>query len=134
MRYVLDTNTCIYGVKQNPHVLARLVALGPGQMALTAITVAELWFGAAKSQTARKTRTLVDAFMEPFVVLDFDTVAAEAYATVRSDLERKGQPIGERDLLIASIALAHGMTVVTNNIREFRRIPTLPVEDWSQPL
>jgi tRNA(fMet)-specific endonuclease VapC len=97
---------------------------------VTIITVAELWFGARKSARPAVTRREMDGFLEPFEVLPFDREAAEAYARSRLALERMGRPIGERDLLIASIALARGLTVVTHNVSEFARVPGLTAEDW----
>ena len=97
---------------------------------ITIVTVAELWFGARKSARPSATRREIDAFLEPFDVLPFDAGAAEAYARTRFDLERVGRPIGERDLLIASIGLARGLTIVTHNLSEFARVPDLTTEDW----
>lgn len=134
MAYLLDTNTCVYAIKRRPEVLNRLAAQSPDEVLVSAITVAELWFGARKSSRPQATRKAVDAFLKPFEVVAFDAEAAEHYATVRLILERAGQPIGERDLLIASSALAAGLAVVTHNVREFTRVPTLRVEDWYSPL
>ena len=130
MRFVLDTNTCIYALKLQGRVVDRLRDLSPDHLGITIVTVAELWFGAHKSARASAARREIDAFLEPFAVLPFDLEAAEAYARTRFVLERSGRPIGERDLLIASIALARGLTVVTHNLSEFARVPGLPTEDW----
>ena len=94
------------------------------------LTVAELWFGAAKSSRPQSTRASVDAFLKPFEVLPFASEAAEEYAAIRLQLEKTGQPIGERDLLIAAIAKARRLTVLTHNVREFSRVADLKVEDW----
>jgi tRNA(fMet)-specific endonuclease VapC len=130
MRYVLDTNSCIYALKGRGRVVERMREHLPAEFAVTTITLAELWFGAHKSTRRAVARREVDAFLEPFRVLPFDREAAETYARVRSDLERIGRPIGERDQLIASIALALDLTVVTHNLGEFTRVPDLKVEDW----
>lgn len=130
MRYVLDTNTCIYALKLQGRVVERMRRHLPDEIAITTVTLAELWFGAQKSARRVAVRREVDAFLEPFKLLPFDGEAAESYARVRFDLERVGRPIGERDLLIASIALALDLTVVTHNLGEFTRVPGLKVEDW----
>lgn len=130
MRFVLDTSTCIHALKLEGHVVERLRDHTPDELAVTIITVAELWFGAHKSSRPGATRREIDGFLEPFEVLPFDRDAAEAYARSRLALERIGRPIGERDLLIASIALARGNVVVTYNSSEFGRVPGLKTEDW----
>jgi tRNA(fMet)-specific endonuclease VapC len=102
----------------------------PSEIVITVITLAELWFGAQKSSRRAAVRREIDAFLEPFEVFPFDREAADTYARVRFDLERAGRPIGERDLLIASIGLARNLTVVTHNLGEFGRVPGLKTEDW----
>jgi tRNA(fMet)-specific endonuclease VapC len=130
VRYVFDTNTCIYALKLQGRVVARMREHGPDEIVVTTVTLAELWFGAHKSVRRAAVRRDVDAFLEPFEVLPFDREAADSYSRTRSDLERVGRPIGERDLLIASIALSRGLAVVTNNVAEFARVPGLKTEDW----
>jgi len=130
VRFVLDTNTCIYALKLQGRVVERMRDHAPDDLGVTIITVAELWFGAHKSARPAVARREMDGFLEPFEVLPFDREAADAYARARFELERMGQPIGERDLLIASIALARGLTVVTHNLPEFARVPGLQTEDW----
>ena len=130
MKFVLDTNTCIYALKLQGRVVERLRDHAPDDLGVTIITIAELWFGAHKSLRSSVARREMDGFLEPFGVLPFDREAAEAYARIRFELERTGRPIGERDLLIASIALARGLTVVTHNVSEFGRVPGLKTEDW----
>lgn len=130
MRFLLDTNTCIYAIKRWPNVIARLKGLRPDDVAVSSITLAELWFGAAKSSKPLRTRASVDAFLRPFEVLPFEREAAGSYAEIRLLLERGGRLIGERDLLIAAIAKSRRLTVVTHNLDEFARVPELPVEDW----
>jgi tRNA(fMet)-specific endonuclease VapC len=112
-------------------LLRSLQEHSPDDFAISAITVAELWFGASKSSRPRQTRSSVDAFLEPFEILPFAAEAAEEYAGIRLQLERVGQPIGERDLLIAATAKARRLTVVTHNVRESARVPDLEVEDWA---
>ena len=131
MTFVLDTNTCIYALKRKGRVVERLRDHSPDDLGITIVTVAELWFGAHKSARPAAARREMDGFLEPFEVLPFDRVAAEAYARIRLSLERAGSPIGERDLQIAAIAVARELTVVTHNVSEFARVPGLPVVDWS---
>ncbi len=130
MIYLLDTNTCVSAIKRDPRVLTILQEHAPDDFAISAITVAELWFGAAKSSRPQKTRSSVDNFLEPFDILPFAAEAAEEYAEIRLQLERAGQPIGERDLLIAATAKSRRLTVVTHNVREFARVSGLEIEDW----
>jgi tRNA(fMet)-specific endonuclease VapC len=130
VRFVLDTNTCIYALKLQGRVVERLREHPPDDLGVTIVTVAELWFGAQKSARPAVARREMDGFLEPFEVLPFDREAAEAYARSRLALERMGRPIGERDLMIASIALARGLVVVTHNVSEFGRVPGLATEDW----
>jgi tRNA(fMet)-specific endonuclease VapC len=130
LTYLLDTNTCIYAIKREPAVLRGLQERAPDDFGVSAVTVAELWFGAAKSGRPQSTRVSVDAFLKPFEVLPFASEAAEEYAAIRLELEKAGQPIGERDLLIAATAKSRRLTVVTHNVREFSRVRGLKVEDW----
>ncbi len=130
MTYLLDTNTCVYAIKREPRVLRHLQERGPDELGISAITLAELWFGAAKSSRPQRTRESVDAFLKPFEVLPFEAEAAGRYAEIRLQLEKEGRPIGERDLLIAAIARSRSLTVVTHNVREFSRVSGLRVEDW----
>ena len=130
MTYLLDTNTCIYAIKREPEVLRRLQERTPDDFGVSAVTVAELWFGAAKSSRPQSTRASVDAFLKPFEVLPFASAAAEEYAAIRLQLEKAGRPIGERNLLIAATAKSRRLTVVTHNVREFSRVDGLKVEDW----
>jgi tRNA(fMet)-specific endonuclease VapC len=132
VKYVLDTNTCIYALKLQGGVRDRMRKSSPADLGVAIVSVAELWFGARKSSRPLATRREIDAFLAPLDVLPFDRPAAEAYAEIRWVLERAGRPIGERDLLIASIASARGLTVVTHNQSEFARVPALDTTDWFQ--
>lgn len=131
MRYLLDTNTCVYALKFQGPVIERLREHSPDDLGVSIISVAELWFGARKSKRAESNRRAIDAFLKPFEVLPFDHAAAEAYAELRLTLERVGRPIGERDLQIASIAWARRLAVVTHNVSEFGRVLGLELEDWA---
>jgi tRNA(fMet)-specific endonuclease VapC len=128
--YLFDTNACIHLMKLHEPLLSRARAIGPSAIAVTAITLAEMWFGAAKSHQPRRTRADLDAFLAPFAVLDFDSAAADCYASIRAHLTAKGRLIGDRDLMISAIAQANGMVVVTSNTSEFERVPGIKVEDW----
>lgn len=129
--YLLDTNTCVYALKDKGAVREHLQERSPETLFVSTVTLAELWFGARKSARPEKNRAVVDAFLGPFSPLPFDRAAAEAYAGIRFELERAGAPIEERDLLIASIARSRRLAVVTHNRDEFERVPGLKVEDWS---
>jgi tRNA(fMet)-specific endonuclease VapC len=102
----------------------------PDDIVVCSVTRAELFFGAVKSQTPEKTPAQQDEFLEPLATLPFDDAAAEHYGRIRGQLEKAGTPIGPNDLLIASIAIAHDLIVVTHNTREFRRVTSLRIEDW----
>jgi tRNA(fMet)-specific endonuclease VapC len=117
-------------MKLRDPLTARTREVGPSAISVASMTLAEMWFGAAKSHQPRRTRTDQDAFLAPFRVLDFDRTAADCYASIRAHLTAKGRPIGDRDLMIAAIAQANRLIVVTSNIGEFARVPGLKVEDW----
>ncbi len=131
-RYLLDTNICIYIRQKRPdEVLHRFSRLKPGEAAISVITYGELLYGAAKSvqrQTAlEKLRELI--LLMP--ALPLPETAAETYGSIRHDLEAKGEMIGNNDLWIAAHALASGLTLVTNNEKEFRRVRALKVQNWA---
>ena len=131
MTYLLDTNTCIrYLNGRAPNVLQRLQALPPAEVRVCAIVKAEMYFGAMKSIDPVHTLAQQRAFLDAFESLPFNDVAAEAYGRLRAELARRGTPIGPNDLMIAAIALAHDLTLVTHNTAEFSRVPGLHLEDW----
>ena len=130
MRYMLDTNICIYVIKRRPpSVLAALLKHEEAGIGVSIITVCELANGAAKSGSARNQAAL-QQFLEPLSVADFDRAAAAAYARVRAHLEAAGTPIGPLDTQIAAHALSLGVTLVSNNTREFGRVPGLKLVNW----
>jgi tRNA(fMet)-specific endonuclease VapC len=131
MRFLLDTNICIYALKQNPVVLARLLAERPIDVGLSVITEAELRTGAAKSTSSTKTTRRLENFLRPLTVLEFTSDDAIAYSAVRAKLERAGTPIGPLDSLIAAQAVARKLTLVSNNERELNRIGGLRLENWA---
>ncbi len=135
MTHLLDTNTCVDYLRRGSgsNIAARLAGMGPGQVVLCAVVVAELLYGARRSRNVATTMAQVRAFTSRFVSLPFDDQAADEYGTIRAHLTAKGTPIGPNDLLIASIALANGLILVTYNIGEFGRVPGLSVEEWQGP-
>jgi tRNA(fMet)-specific endonuclease VapC len=132
MKFLLDTDTCIYALKRQRGVLERLLAHSPADIAVSVITEAELRTGAAKSDAASKTGRLVENFLRPLTILDFVSSDAATYAQIRARLERSGKPIGPLDMLIAAHALARKLTLVSNNRKEFGRVPGLAIENWAR--
>lgn len=130
MIWLLDTNVLIHAVRgRPPGVRERLRQESPDDVAVSSVTVAELWYGAEKSVDPDRKREAWTTVLAPFQVVAFDRGAAEHHARIRYLLRRR--PIGERDLLIASIALASDLTLVTHNATEFSRVPELRIEDWA---
>jgi tRNA(fMet)-specific endonuclease VapC len=130
MKFLLDTDTCIYALKHNENVLRQLLSTPREDVLVSVITEAELRTGAAKSSSAVKTLHLIENFFGPLTLIDFTSDDAIVYARVRSKLERAGTPIGPLDTLIASQAVARKLTLVSNNEREFRRVAGLTIENW----
>jgi tRNA(fMet)-specific endonuclease VapC len=130
-RYMLDTNICIYIIRHKPiEVQKRFEKLKAGEAALSVITFGELHFGAAKSQQRETVIAMLDELTAFLPVLALPEIASREYGTLRALLEAKGQPIGNNDLWIAAHAKSIDMTLVTNNEREFKRIPGLKLENW----
>ncbi len=131
MKYLLDTNTCIqYLNGRSQSVFDRLNVLSSEDIFLCSIVKLELRYGALRSQVSEKTLAEQAQFTERFISLPFDDNAQQHAAKIRAELARRGTPIGPYDLLIASIALTHNLTLVTHNTREFSRVPDLRIEDW----
>jgi len=131
IRYLLDTNICIYIIKQHPkQVIEHLRTLLVGDVAISAITLAELEYGAAKSSRPEQNREALIAFTAPLEVLPFDDNASLHYGEIRADLERSGMVIGAMDMLIAAHARSRSLKLVTNNSREFQQIHGLDIENW----
>jgi tRNA(fMet)-specific endonuclease VapC len=131
MRFMLDTDSCIAIIKRKPTgILQRLTSLEPGEAGISAITLAELRFGVAKSRERERNSEALDEFLLPLEIADFDESAAGAYGTMRASLESAGEPIGPLDTQIGAHALSLGVVLVTHNTREFGRVPGLAVEDW----
>lgn len=131
MRYLLDANACARYINgRSPRVRSRITQPPPSNIAVCAIMRAELRFGAHNSQNPARSLAEQDRFLNRFVSLLFDDAAAEIYGRIRFQLKRAGTPIGPNDLLIASIALANGLILVTHNGAEFGRVSGLALEDW----
>jgi tRNA(fMet)-specific endonuclease VapC len=131
MRVLLDTNICIYMIKNKPpEVRKHFERFVPGDIAISSITVAELQYGVEKSAAREKNSLALEAFLLPLEIDPFDTESALAYGKIRAELERQGQPIGSMDMLIAAQAIAQGFTLITHNLKEFARIPGLRYETW----
>ena len=131
MNYLLDTNICIYLIKKKPQsVLARFNEHAVGVIGISTISVAELSYGVHKGRLQDQNQQALLQFLAPLVIAEFDSDAAFTYGQIRADLEVQGSPIGSLDTLIAGHALSLGATVVTNNEREFSRVPKLRVENW----
>lgn len=131
LKYLLDTNIVIYVIKQRPSEVLAIFNQHAARMAMSAITMAELYHGAEKSE--RVTQNLaVEDFSSRLEVLPYTVAAAQHYGAIRSALEKVGQSMGVNDLHIAAHARCQGLVVVTNNLSEFQRVPGLLVENWVQ--
>ena len=131
MKHLLDTDTCIYVINERPApVIAQFRKHPVGDIGISSITAAELAFGVAKSGSPRNRQALA-AFLLPIEVMPFDAQAALIYGEVRAELERRGRPIGPLDLLIAAHALHLGAVLVTNNLKEFKRVGGLRCVSWA---
>lgn len=131
-RYLLDTNICIYIRQKRPEeVLRRFQKLRPGEAVLSVITYGELLYGAAKSEQRVAALERLRELVHWLPALSLPETAAEAYGRIRAELESKGELIGNNDLWIAAHAVAEGLTLVTNNEREFRRVRGLKIQNWA---
>ena len=134
MKWMLDTDVCITMIRQqSPGLLRRLQRHQVGDVGVSVLTVAELFCGVEKSGHSARNRAALEQFLMPLQLADFEPVAAARYGAVRADLDRRGQPIGAMDTLIAAHALSLGAIIVTRNRRDFGRVTGLRVEDWTQP-
>lgn len=132
MKYLLDTNICIYIIKKKPEiVLHKFKSHSLGSIGISTITLAELQYGIRKSSIPEKNLMALNQFITPLEVHDFDYYASIQYGIVRANLEKKGTPIGPLDTMIAAHAFSLGSTLVTNNTKEFKRIEGLKVENWT---
>ncbi|MGH6870936.1 MAG: type II toxin-antitoxin system tRNA(fMet)-specific endonuclease VapC [Rhizomicrobium sp.] len=130
LQYMLDTDTCIYAGKSHPPNLLERFNLATGLISISTITLAELYFGVEKSTRRAENLETLERLVGRLDVLPFSSEAASDYGALRLDLQRSGKLVGPHDMLIAAHARSEGLILVTNNIREFRRIPGLRVENW----
>lgn len=131
MKYYLDTNICIYFLKGlHTHLLEMIMSLHPGDIKICAMVKAELLYGAEKSHRKEENLAKVKKFFLPFEIIPFDDKAAVEYSVIRANMEQAGIAIRPNDLIIAATVLSRGGTLITNNEREFGRVPGLPVGNW----
>ena len=131
MNYLLDTNICIYIINKKPaSVIKRIQSKQPEQIAISTITQAELEYGIARSRNVDQNRIALLEFLFPFLLIDFDQMAAVQYGLIRASLESRGKPIGSIDMLLAAQAKSRDLILVTNNEKEFHRIEGLKLENW----
>lgn len=131
MRVMLDTNICIYIIKQQPKsVLERFATFAVGDLGISVITLAELEYGVSKSSQPARNREALEQFVSPLQIATFDRQATIVYGKIRALLEKRGYPIGSMDLLIAAHALSLDARLATNNVKEFKRVSGLRVENW----
>ena len=133
MRYLLDTNICIYVIKHKPEkVFQKLQTIHPEDVCISSVTYAELVHGVEKSAAVEKNRLALSILLANMEILDFDVDAADCYGKIRAGLEKNGTPIGPLDMMIAGHAQSLGYTVVTNNVKEFSRVSALKMENWAE--
>lgn len=132
LRYMLDTNICIYIMKNRPTYLAPIFDEHSRELCVSSVTVMELQYGVENSQQRTTNADKLDSFLARLKILNYDTDAAYHTALIRHKLKQQGTPIGPYDQMIAGHARSHGFTVVTNNTGEFERVPGLITENWLQ--
>lgn len=133
MKYMLDTNICIYAIKHKPEsVFFHLQNIEPEDMCISSVTYAELVYGVEKSRSPEKNRLALSLLLSNIAIMSFDSLAADEYGKIRAVLEKNGTPIGPLDMMIAGHARALGCTVVTNNTKEFSRVNGLNIENWAE--
>ncbi len=131
MKFMLDTNTCIYIIKKKPpDVIERFIQTEISQIGISSITLSELSYGVSKSSKPEQNQMALAQFIAPLEILPYGDDAAQYYGTLRTHLEKQGTPIGSLDMLIAAHALSADCSLVTNNEKEFIRIPNLKIENW----
>ena len=133
MKYLIDTNICIYIMYKRPkEIIKKFRQFEPGEIGISTITVSELQYGISKSEHRKKNQLRLEEFITPLEILNYDEEAAWAYGDIRFQLEKRGRPIGPLDLLIAVQAASRDLILVTNNDKEFKRIKKLKVENWTK--
>lgn len=134
MKYLLDTNICIYALKNRyPQVLESIESIEPTNIFLSAITMSELEYGAYKSLYPERNRIIFLSFSLSYKILSFNEKDANYFGKIRAQLEKKGTPIGAYDMQIAAQALSRNLILVTNNVKEFQRVKGLQIENWVFP-
>lgn len=132
MKYLLDTNICIYIIKKKPEkVIHQFSKVKVGEIAISSITIAELFYGAVKSSKPDENIIALQEFLLPLKRIDFSSDDALTYGKIRTELERKGKLIGSMDLLIAAIAVSRNLILITNNAKEFSRVSDIKIENWA---
>jgi tRNA(fMet)-specific endonuclease VapC len=130
LKYLLDTNIVIYVLKRRPKEVLAMFNANASRMAISSITLSELFYGAEKILNRDKNLEAVEEFVSHLDVLPYDAKASQHYGQIKATLEKKGQIIGENDIHIAAHATSHGLILVSNNVREFKRVPNLVLENW----
>ena len=130
LKYLLDTNIVIYVLKRRPKEVLNIFNANASRMAISSITLSELMYGAEKSLNTDKNLEAVEEFVSHLEVLPYDAKASQHYGQIKAALEKKGQIIGENDIHIAAHAISHGLILVSNNVREFKRVSNLALENW----
>ena len=130
LKYLLDTNIVIYVLKRRPKEVLEIFNRNASRMAISSITLSELIFGAEKSPNVDKNLEAIEEFVSHLDVLPYDAKASQPSGQIKAALEKRGEIIGENDIHIAAHAISQGLILVTNNLREFKRVPNLALENW----
>ena len=131
IKYLIDTNICIYIMNKRPiGIIHKFKQFDVGEIGVSTITVSELQYGVSKSKNRRLNKQRIEEFLSPLEILPYDEIAATIYGDIRLQLEKRGEPIGPLDLLIAAHALSRNLVLISNNEKEFKRVKNLKVENW----
>ena len=131
IKYLIDTNICIYIMNKRPiGIIHKFKQFDVGEIGVSTITVSELQYGVSKSKNRRLNKQRIEEFLSPLELLPYDEIAATIYGDIRVQLEKRGEPIGPLDLLIAAHALSRNLVLISNNEKEFKRVKILKVENW----
>ena len=130
LKYLLDTNIVIYVLKRRPKEVLEVFNINASRMAISSITLSELLYGAEKSQNIDRNLEAIEEFISHLDVLPYDAKASQHYGQIKAALEKRGEIIGENDIHIAAHTISQGLILVTNNLREFKRVPNLALENW----
>ena len=130
MKYLLDTNICVYWLKRNEHIEQKVLSVGIDNISVSFITVSELYYGAYKSQRVDENLAMIRKLIDHIDVIESDDAISRAFGNLKASLENAGLIIDDADMFIAACALVHGLTMVTNNTKHFRRIKGLKLDNW----